>query len=140
MQSPPLSFLNLTLLDPGALTTGSSCSDGGIYSTFSSWSPGPGEQLLIWPAMVWWLGTRLFGTKLISDVATTKQWQGRTMFPVASEQGTQHQRSTPCTCFRVSHYDEIHSVTRHNIHDFLVIHYTVSEHLVPPLAELLTTS
>ena len=35
----PLSVLNLTLLDPGALAAGSSCSDGGICSTFSSWSP-----------------------------------------------------------------------------------------------------
>lgn len=87
MQSPPLSFLNLTLLDPGALMQGaaaqvvesiqplalghllchlaleSSCSSGQQW--FGGWG-----HVYLGPNPVW-------------DVATTKQWQGRTMFPVS---------------------------------------------------------
>ena len=42
---PTAVFLKPHLLDPGALTTGRSCSDGGVYSTFSSRSP----ALSPWP-------------------------------------------------------------------------------------------
>lgn len=75
---------------------GGSCSDSGTIQPLALshllCCLCPSEQpLFIWPAMVWWLRTHLFGTKLTYSVVTTKHSQGGTVLPpVASEQGVQH--------------------------------------------------